>query len=96
MASMTTTCEDCGGEVALERVQLTIPMGPGRLIADELPALHCQSCGRADPARHTRPQLQAVIDVAQELFEEGVSGPTVRKDFTSTPLEPEDTGDKAD
>lgn len=89
---MASTCDDCGGELALERVCLTIPMGRGRLIADELPAMRCQACGRTDPARHTRPQLQAVIDVAQELFEEGVSGPTVRKDFTSMPLEPDDAG----
>lgn len=90
MGGMAANCADCGGEVVLERARLTIPMPGGQLVADELPALRCQSCGRTDPAPHTRPQLEAVIDVAEELLSEGVSGPRIRKDFTSTPLEPDD------
>lgn len=85
-SGMGSPCEDCGGATTStrSRFEIRLPQG-GWLIADEVPALRCEACGRTDPAKHVRPQMEGVIELALDL-----PGARVHKDFTSAPLVPHD------
>lgn len=80
---MTRPCPDCGGACAYVRARHDFVYPQGRLSAEEVPSLRCESCGRTDVAHHARPVIEAVISVAQDV------PATARKDFSSTPLRPE-------
>ncbi|MDP9023355.1 MAG: hypothetical protein M3N57_11815 [Actinomycetota bacterium] len=78
---MAPDCPRCGATTDYVRARFEIPVPTGRVLADEVPALRCNECGFTVPAEHVRPQLEAVIELAQD-----VEGATVRKDFTAVPL----------
>lgn len=84
-------CAACGETGMYVRARFEILVGRARLVAEEVPSVHCGACGRTDPAAHAQPQLNAVIEIAQELAEETADeafDPALSKDFTAMPLEP--------
>lgn len=81
---MENPCDDCGGARAAVRTRFDIPLPAGRFIAEGVPAMRCEACGRTDAAAHVRPQLNAVMELAQDA-----EGATVRKDFGALPLHPQ-------
>lgn len=87
MGAMASNCTDCGGAADHVRARFEIHFRDGRLVADEVPAVRCQACERTVPAEHVRPQLNAVIELAQE-----VPGATARKNFADVPLRPDKSG----
>lgn len=85
IASMELRCADCGEPTTPVRARFEIRMPLARLILEEVPAVRCAACEREEPADHVRAQLDAVIELVQEM--EGV---TARKDFSAVPLRPGD------
>lgn len=83
MAPMQGRCADCGGPTTLVRARYEVRYPEGCLIAEEVPSVRCEACGRRNPAAHVQPQLDAVLELTQE-----VPG-TARKDFSAVPLHPE-------
>lgn len=82
MAAMANPCGDCGAERTYVRSRYEIVYPKGRLVAEEVPSLRCEGCGRTDPAAHARAPVDAVLAVVQEV--EAVA----RKDFGALPLRP--------
>lgn len=83
---MASDCSRCGTGTEYVRARFDIPVPAGRVLAEEVPSLRCKACGFTVPAEHVRPQLEAVIELAQD-----VEGATVRKDFTAVPLRQDET-----
>lgn len=81
---MSRPCPDCGAACTYVRARHDFIHLEGRLLAEEVPSLRCESCGRTDVAHHARPVIEAVMSVVED-----VPG-TARKDFSSTPLRPKD------
>lgn len=84
---MASTCEACGGELSYRRARFEIGTPGGRFIAEEVPSVECGSCGHLAPAGHMRPQLEAVLEVAEET-----PGAVLRKDYSAKPLHPNESG----
>ncbi|MEX0658207.1 MAG: hypothetical protein WD080_03655 [Egibacteraceae bacterium] len=76
-------CADCGGERVYVRSPYEIVYPTGRLKAKEVPSVRCEVCGHTDPAPHARSQVEAVLELVQEV--EGVA----TKDFSGVPLRPD-------
>ncbi len=84
---MAAHCAACGEVGTYVRARFEILVGGGRVVAEEVPSVRCGACGRTDPAADAQQQLDAIIEMAQDLAEE-VPAPTVHKDFTAMPLPP--------
>lgn len=81
---MTPACKACAGPSTYVRSRFEIAFPDGALIAEGVPSVRCEACGHTEPAAHVRPQVDAVIELVQEV-------PAVaRKDFTALPLHPDD------
>ncbi len=85
MMVVMVACPDCGGETAYVRAGFKFRFPTFRLVADEVPSVRCQACGRTVPAPHVRPYLDAVVELGEEA-----PGATVRKDFAAVPLLPDE------
>lgn len=84
MVAMPRPCKECGAERTYVRHRYDIAYPGGALIAEEVPSLRCQGCGRTDPAPHALPQVEAVISLVEEV------SAVARKDFSAVPLQPGD------
>lgn len=82
---MASACADCGGETTYVRARFEARMLQARLVMEAVPAVRCEACDRNRPAPHVRAQFDAVVALAEDVV-----GATMRKDFSSVPLEPED------
>lgn len=85
MLAMASACEECGGETTYVRARYQARVLDCRLVMEEVPSVRCEACDRNDPAPHVRPEFDAVVALAED-----VSGATMRKDFSSAPLFPDD------
>lgn len=84
MGAMSPPCTDCGEECVYVRSRFDIRFPDGALIAEEVPSLRCEACGRIAPAAHAIPLVDAVLELVQEV-------PAIaRKNFSALPLRPDD------
>lgn len=83
MVRMSPPCAGCGGECTYVRSRYEIAYPLGRLIAEEVPSVRCEACGRTDPTAPARRQVDAVLALVQDEHA------TARKDFSALPLRPD-------
>lgn len=83
MVVMAPRCKDCGAECTYVRSRFEIAYPGGALIADEVPSVRCQACGRTACAAHALPQVKAVLELVQEV------SALAHKDFTALALRPQ-------
>lgn len=85
MFVMASACADCGGGTTYVRARYEARFPEARLVMEEVPSVHCETCDRNRPAPHVRAQFDAVVALAED-----VTNATMHKDFTSVPLHPDD------